>query len=151
MSTTIIVPQGFQYVAASLLSTVVVLVGQNITVSRWRKRSGIKYPQLYAEKAETAASKDALVFNCAQRAHQNTLENIPIIYLTTLLAAVKFPIVAASACGLWSLSRIAYTRGYLTGVPAKRVGIFHVAGSVAMLGLLLTSFYTVGDLVVSNL
>ncbi|KAF9460122.1 hypothetical protein BDZ94DRAFT_947507 [Collybia nuda] len=116
---TIVLPQGFEYVGAALLSTVFVLAGQNITVSRHRKRAGILYPQLYAEQAQVENSRDALLFNCAQRAHQNTLENIPIIYVTTLLAGLKFPVFAASACGLWSLARITYTRGYITGDPAK--------------------------------
>jgi glutathione S-transferase len=29
------------------------------------------------------------------------------------------PILAASLCGLWSLSRISYTFGYLSGEPKK--------------------------------
>jgi hypothetical protein len=35
----------FEYVGASLLSTVYVLVGQFILVNRYRKRAGIQYPQ----------------------------------------------------------------------------------------------------------
>ncbi|KAF8078826.1 hypothetical protein FPV67DRAFT_1466614 [Lyophyllum atratum] len=151
MSTTLVVPQGFQYVGASLLSTVFLLVGQNIAVSRWRKRAGIKYPQLYAEKAEVAASKDALIFNCAQRAHQNTLENIPIVYVTTLLTGLKYPVLAASACAMWSVSRVAYTRGYLTGDPSKRSGVVYMLGSVGMIGVLLSSIYTVGQSIISSL
>ncbi|KNZ74146.1 Microsomal glutathione S-transferase 3 [Termitomyces sp. J132] len=125
MTVTVTVPDGLEYVAASLLSTVFVLVGHSINVSKWRKRSGIKYPQLYAEKAEVEASRDALIFNCAQRAHANTLENLPMIYATTLITAVKYPIVAAAACGAWSLSRIFYTRGYLSGDPKKVSHIQH--------------------------
>ncbi|GLB35951.1 putative MAPEG family protein [Lyophyllum shimeji] len=154
MSSTVTIPQvphGLQYVGASLLSTVFVLVGQNFTVSKWRKRAGIKYPQMYAEKAEVAASRDALIFNCAQRAHQNTLENIPIVYVTTVLTGLKYPILAATACGIWSVSRIAYTRGYLTGDPAKRANVVYIFGSISMLGLLLTSVYTVGQSICSSL
>ncbi|EEB99882.1 hypothetical protein MPER_00323, partial [Moniliophthora perniciosa FA553] len=76
----------------------------------------------YAEKAQEEASFEAKKFNCAQRAHQNTLENIPIIWLTTCITAVKYPILAASLSGLWALSRYFYTRGYVTGDPAKRLG-----------------------------
>lgn len=73
----------YEYVGAALFSTVWLLLGQGIMVSRYRKRAGIKYPQsafrpfrcygganplaVYAEKAEAEASKDAQLFNCAQR------------------------------------------------------------------------------------
>ncbi|KAF5385167.1 hypothetical protein D9615_001343 [Tricholomella constricta] len=151
MSITFTAPQGFQYVGASLLSTVLVLAGQNFIVSKWRKRSGIKYPQLYAEKAEAAASKDALIFNCAQRAHQNTLENIPIVYVTTLLTGLKYPILAASACAMWSVSRIGYTRGYLTGDPSKRANGLYVLGALGSITLLLSSCYVVGQSILESL
>jgi len=68
------------------MSTIVVLLGQYITVGQFRKRAGIEYPQskpetpvhrhfteevmigsVYAEKAEMEKSKDAVKFNCAQR------------------------------------------------------------------------------------
>jgi glutathione S-transferase len=39
-------------------------------VSSARKASGIKYPQMYASKEEQDKSKEALKFNCVQRAHQ---------------------------------------------------------------------------------
>lgn len=151
MSISFTVPEGFQYVGASLLSTVFVLVGQGITVGRWRKRSGIKYPQLYADKAEAAASKDAMIFNCAQRAHQNTLENIPVVYVTTLITGLKYPHLAAGACALWSLSRIGYTRGYLSGNPDKRVNPLYMVGALGSLGLMLSSIYVVGESILASL
>ncbi|KAK7019910.1 hypothetical protein R3P38DRAFT_3198328 [Favolaschia claudopus] len=75
---------------------------------------------VYAEKAEMDASPAAVKFNCVQRAHANTLENIPTVYLMTILVGIKAPVVAASALGAWVVSRIAFTNGYASGNPAQR-------------------------------
>ncbi|KAF8898956.1 hypothetical protein BD779DRAFT_1486393 [Infundibulicybe gibba] len=111
--TTITIPQGYGYVAGGILTTVPVLMIQSIIVHKYRDAAGIRYPQLYAEKTEAEASPAAAAFNRAQRAHQNTLENIPMIYVMTILSGLKYPIPSAIACAFWALSRIAYTRGYL--------------------------------------
>jgi hypothetical protein len=111
---------------------------------------------VYAEKAEVEKSEAALKFNCMQRAfldfdihcvklmllamegaHQNTLENIPMVYLTcgfhsfmvpflmlfmtgrTVLAGIQFPKAAGALAAFWSLNRVIYTLGYVTGDPAK--------------------------------
>ncbi|KAJ8702303.1 hypothetical protein PTI98_001033 [Pleurotus ostreatus] len=115
----ITLPENFEYVTAGLVSTVWVLLYQTMTVSKHRKAAGVKYPQAYADKAEAEASLAAKKFNCAQRAHQNTLENIPPLYVSALITALKYPIPAAVGLGLWSVSRIAYTAGYTSGDPAK--------------------------------
>ncbi|KAF8208383.1 hypothetical protein K438DRAFT_1813910 [Mycena galopus ATCC 62051] len=149
---TITVPQGTSYVAASMLSTVFLLTWQTIKVSGHRKRAGVEYPRLYAEQAEIAASSDAMKFNCVQRAHANTLENIPQIYLMTTLIAVKAPVVAASALGLWVFSRVAYTNGYSSGIPANRNGFLtRITYMPAMLTLLLGSVYSVYTLVAEGI
>ncbi|KXN88731.1 Microsomal glutathione S-transferase 3 [Leucoagaricus sp. SymC.cos] len=123
----------FRYVGAALVSTVWVLMGQGFAVSRYRKRAKIDYPQPYAEDAQVKANRDALLFNCAQRAHANTLENIPIIWATTVIVGLHMPVLAASVCGLWSLSRISYTFGYLTGDPKKRSTPLYGAGALGSL------------------
>ncbi|KAF5368507.1 hypothetical protein D9758_002316 [Tetrapyrgos nigripes] len=119
MPSTLVVPEGFSYLAASLVGTTFLLAGQTITVSQHRKASGVEYPQLYAEKAEAAASPSAMKFNCAQRAHQNTLEQMPSVIIGSIATGLKYPKLAAGVVALWVVSRIAYTRGYCSGVPKK--------------------------------
>ncbi|KAI0089309.1 hypothetical protein BDY19DRAFT_137048 [Irpex rosettiformis] len=120
MSTfTLIVPKGYSYVVAAVVSTFWLTFFQTGNVEITRKRAKIEYPQAYAEKSEAAASKDAMIFNCAQRAHQNTLEVLPQIYVSTLLVGLKYPILAASLCGFWTFSRVFYTLGYSSGIPKK--------------------------------
>ena len=54
------------------------MIGQlGFNVGRARKKYNVKYPNLYAIVSENADEKDkkqANMFNCIQRAHQNTLE-----------------------------------------------------------------------------
>jgi len=44
--------------------------------------------------------------------------------LSTLLTGVKYPVFAACASATWSISRISYTRGYITGDPKKVRNLF---------------------------
>ena len=78
----------FKYPIAAIVATNALLVWQVITVEKTRIAAGIKYPQrehqtqpvvynalivelvalpVYAEKEEAAKSKQAMIFNCAQR------------------------------------------------------------------------------------
>jgi len=144
---TTFVPEGFQYVVASLLATGFLLQGQASVVGKYRKKAGIKYPQLYAEKAEADASKDAALFNCAQRAHHNTLENMPIVIITTLISGLRYPHIAASFCAAFVVGRVAYTRGYLTGDPSKRYAQGGVLNAIGLVGLAVTSTFTAGAMI----
>ena len=52
---------------------------QTINVAKARKKYGIKYPTLYATKADIDGKQckddaDLLAYNCAQRAHQSESE-----------------------------------------------------------------------------
>lgn len=51
--------------------------------------------------------------------NNNLLCYLMVLHHSTILTALKYPIFASSALGIWSISRIGYTRGYLTGNPAK--------------------------------
>jgi len=79
-------------------------------------------------------------------AHQNTLENVPVVVLTwvllssrtfrelitlvttyrTLIGGLHYPIPAAVVCGLWCFTRIFYTIRYGTGEPDKVFLLFKV-------------------------
>ncbi|KAF4617512.1 hypothetical protein D9613_005755 [Agrocybe pediades] len=89
-------------------------------------------------------SPEAFKFNCAQRAHQQTLEVLPLLTLPALISGLKYPIPTAIAVATWSVSRIFFTRGYISGGPKKRGGIMSGLGSLAMVGLILTAAYTSG-------
>ncbi|CAE6387917.1 Microsomal glutathione S-transferase 3 OS=Homo sapiens GN=MGST3 PE=1 SV=1 [Rhizoctonia solani AG-1 IB] len=141
MSTTITIPENYGYVALAAISTGFLTSFQTLLVSSARKKSGIQYPQLYAEKEEATKSIEAFKFNCAQRAHQNTLEWLPHVLFFTTFLGLRRPILAASLGGLWTASRILYTLGYASGDPKKRNTRGGVFGTVAYLGLLLSSTY----------
>ncbi|PPQ79177.1 hypothetical protein CVT25_002800 [Psilocybe cyanescens] len=151
MPHTVEIPEGLEYVGASLLTVVFVLLGQSHVVGRYRKKAGIEYPQLYAEKAQAEKSRDAHLFNCAQRATQHTLEQLPNVLILTAINGLKYPIPTAAAITLWSVSRVSFTRGYLTGDPKKRSNLIHVLGQLGLIGMLGSSIYTAYTWVVAGL
>ncbi|KAJ7757077.1 hypothetical protein B0H16DRAFT_1721542 [Mycena metata] len=148
---TIIVPTGFSYVAAALMSTVFLLAGQFVTVSKQRALAGIAYPQLYADKEQMATSPAAAKFNRAQRVHQNTLEYLPSLYVMTVLFGLKNPVLAASSLGLWILGRVAYSVGYVVGPPDNRNNIVTViCATPSFLTLIVGATYSTYQLVAAG-
>ncbi|TFY58965.1 hypothetical protein EVJ58_g6073 [Rhodofomes roseus] len=49
----------------------------------------------------------------------NTIEHLPVVITSTIITSVKYPVLAAMLCGIWSLCRFVYTIGYSTGDPLK--------------------------------
>ncbi|KAL4069784.1 hypothetical protein V8B97DRAFT_631320 [Scleroderma yunnanense] len=137
----IVLPEGFGYIAVPLVSLGWVLVWQSLLVGGARKRAGIAYPQMYAEQAECKENPAAVQFNCTQRAHQNTLEAVPIAVIGTVITGLQCPCVAAALGTGFVVGRVIYTLGYKTGSPSKRLpGGF--IGSLSSLGLLLGATYS---------
>ncbi|KAJ7031596.1 hypothetical protein C8F04DRAFT_1109899 [Mycena alexandri] len=148
---TLVLPAGASYVAGAFLSTVFLLMYQTRTVGKYRGRAGVEYPRAYADKEEMKANPNAVLFNCAQRAHQNTLENLPMLLIGTAITSLKYPHAAAAALTVWSISRVGYTVGYTTGTPKKRTNALSVFQYPVGYGLLLASTYTVVQLVRAEL
>ena len=88
-----------------------------VGVMQARKKYGIKYPNLYAPPGH----KNEEAFNCAQRAHQNTVESMPLFLVELVLVGLFYPLFAASCGALWSVGRILYGYGYKTKGPDGRL------------------------------
>ncbi|KAK8725675.1 hypothetical protein OTU49_010685 [Cherax quadricarinatus] len=102
------------------------LVWKAMQVGSMRKKLKIHYPTMYSPNND--------LFNCYQRAHQNTLENYPTFLTLLLLGGLYNPVVSAVGGAVWCVGRIAYALGYYTGDPKKRMrGGFGYFGLFAML------------------
>jgi glutathione S-transferase len=119
-------------------------------IGPFRRAAKVPHPITYASaetiaNAPSAAEKRALyLFNCAQRAHHNVLENHPTVLTAMLISGLKYPTIAAAAGALWIVGRVFYAFGY-TNPKEKNVngkgrfanGGFHMAAlsQVVLMGL----------------
>merc|ERR1712217_662734 len=60
---------------------------------------------------EPGQKKAMYLFNCAQRAHGNYLENQPSVAIALLVAGVQYPLWSAGLGAAWLVFRIAYAVG----------------------------------------
>ena len=101
-------------------------------VGPFRKAAKVPYPNAYASPEQIAAAsaedKQALyLFNCAQRAHYNFLENHLNMLAPMLIAGVQFPIASAVTGVAWSVFRLLYALGYTSKTHQNGKG--RMAGS----------------------
>lgn len=97
---------------------------------------------MYADKAEAEKDPKKNIFNCTQRAHQNTLEMLPIYGTLMLVGGIKYPEISAGAGVVYILGRVFFTSGYCTGDPAKRTrGGFGYFGLITLLGTATSTVY----------
>ncbi len=68
-------------------------------------RSKVPYPDMYAHGKDEAS----LMFNCIQRAHQNTLETLPAVLAMQILMGMVFPVTSAALGAGWSIGRFPWT------------------------------------------
>ncbi|KAJ3414715.1 Microsomal glutathione S-transferase 3 [Chytridiales sp. JEL 0842] len=138
----------YGYVVAVGAFNSLVLLWMGGLVGGARKRAGIPYPYMYAERAEAEKDKNKHLFNCAQRAHLNTLENNTMFLTLLFTGGVEHPTIAAVAGAVYLAGRISYANGYCTGEPSKRQrGAYQYLG---LLTLLILSFKTGVNMVLSG-
>ena len=97
-----------------------------------RKKYKVFYPTMYASESD---NKDAKVFNCVQRGHQNSLEMMPLFCVFLVLGGLRHPCIAAVLGLLYTVSRYFYFTGYSTGDPQKRLSVGKY-GFLALVGLI---------------
>lgn len=72
-------------------------------------------------------SSRTICLSCVQRAHQNTLENLPGLLAMQCLVGLRNPLFAAILGTIWNIGRVIYTYGYNTGDPNKRTPGFAIS------------------------
>ncbi|PWN49507.1 membrane-associated proteins in eicosanoid and glutathione metabolism [Violaceomyces palustris] len=140
------IPQGYGYVVLSVIGSFWLVTFQSFKVGSARKAAKIQYPQMYAELAQVEKSKEANLFNCAQRAHQNTLENLPSFIVLTLLNGLFNPRITTVLSFGWVFSRILYSSGYYSGEPKNRI-LGAAGGFLSLFGLLGLATYSTFDVI----
>lgn len=114
------------YVLAAATGSFFLAVWHGLRVGSFRKPAKIPYPNAYAS-AETISSCDdekrkqaMYLFNCAQRAHYNFLENYVAALPAMLIGGLGYPRAAAGLGLVWCISRVLYAIGYTD--PKKEMG-----------------------------
>lgn len=88
-----------------------------VRIGPYRSAAQVAHPSVFATPESIAAASppraQALyLFNCAQRAHGNFVENYPVVLSSMLISGLVYPRLAAGAGMMWVLGRVLYALAY---------------------------------------
>ncbi|KAI3889201.1 hypothetical protein MKX03_024655 [Papaver bracteatum] len=113
-----LLPKEYGYVVLALVFYCFLNFWMAFQVGKARMKYKVFYPVMYATESE---NKDAKLFNCVQRGHQNSLEMMPMFFVMLGLGGLQHPLIAASLGLLYVVGRFLYFTGYATGDPQNRL------------------------------
>ncbi|XAR73626.1 Glutathione transferase [Bertholletia excelsa] len=128
-----LLPKEYGYVVLTLVLYCFLNFWMAFQVGKARKKYKVFYPTLYALESE---NKDAKLFNCVQRGHQNSLEMMPIFFMLMIVGGLKHPLICASLGLFHVVGRFFYFKGYASGDPQNRLGLGKFA-FLSVMGLML--------------
>ncbi|GAA0185852.1 hypothetical protein Leryth_024335 [Lithospermum erythrorhizon] len=126
-------PKEYGYVAFVLVFYCFFNFWMAFQVGHARRKYKVPYPTMYAIEAE---NKDAKLFNCVQRGHQNSIELMPVFFVMMILGGFMHPITSAVLGAIYIVTRYFYFTGYASGDPSKRLSIGRY-GFLALFGLMI--------------
>ena len=80
-----------------------------------------RHADAVARRYAPPGHKNEEAFNCAQRAHQNTVESQALFLVELVIVGLFYPLFAATCGALYSVGRILYGYGYATKGPDGRL------------------------------
>lgn len=113
----------YGYVVLVLVLYCIFNLWMGFKVGTARKKYKVFYPTLYASESE---NKDAKLFNCVQRGHQNSLEMMPVYFILMILGGMRHPCICTGLGLFYIVARYFYFTGYSSGDPQKRLSIGYV-------------------------
>lgn len=136
----------FSYVLITTATSYFFSIWLGFRIGPYRKAANVPHPHVYASResilnAQSATEKRALyLFNAAQRAHHNILENHPTVLTGVLLTGLQYPKTASALGAAWIFGRIIYAIEY-SSADEKNVdgsgrfwkGGFHLAATCQMI------------------
>ncbi|KAI8366378.1 hypothetical protein EDC96DRAFT_508789 [Choanephora cucurbitarum] len=139
----LLIPSEYGYVLGTATASALYLFSLAVKVGKARREANVPYPYVYAEKSEAEKDPKKNIFNCVQRAHQNSVEIFPVFQTLLLVGGLKYPEISSVSAGVFLLGRMVYASGYSTGDPSKRNrGAFSYLGLIGLLGTSSATIYS---------